>query len=123
MDPTAEVVWKGSAGPFQAGLPGLIGERADPDPDRADRRLHRPGHPLRQPGAPDHHSVDAPSAGVGALVALLLTNSELTIIALIGIILLIGIVKKNASMMIGFALEAERKEGKSPLDAVREACL
>ncbi len=64
-----------------------------------------------------------PSAGVGALIALLLTNTEFTIIALIGIILLIGIVKKNAIMMIDFALEAERKDGKSPLDAVREACL
>ena len=64
-----------------------------------------------------------PSAGVGALIALLLTNTEFTIIALIGIILLIGIVKKNAIMMIDFALEAERKEGKTPLDAVREACL
>ena len=64
-----------------------------------------------------------PSAGVGALIALLITNTEFTIIALIGIILLIGIVKKNAIMMIDFALEAERKEGKSPLDAIREACL
>jgi multidrug efflux pump len=64
-----------------------------------------------------------PSAGVGALIALLLTNTELTIIALIGIILLIGIVKKNAIMMIDFALEAERKEGKSPRDAIREASL
>ncbi len=64
-----------------------------------------------------------PSAGLGALLALLLTNTEFTIIALIGIVLLIGIVKKNAIMMIDFALEAERKEGKSPRDAVREACL
>src|SRR5205823_10867846 len=64
-----------------------------------------------------------PSAGVGALIALLLTNTEFTIIALIGIILLIGIVKKNAIMMIDFALEAERKDGKSPRDAIREACL
>ena len=64
-----------------------------------------------------------PSAGLGALLFLLLTNTEFTIIALIGIILLIGIVKKNAIMMIDFALEAERKEGKSPDDAVREACL
>jgi multidrug efflux pump len=64
-----------------------------------------------------------PSAGVGALIALLITNTEFTIIALIGIILLIGIVKKNAIMMIDFALEAERKEGKSPRDAIREACL
>ncbi|HXH90480.1 MAG TPA: multidrug efflux RND transporter permease subunit [Thermoanaerobaculia bacterium] len=64
-----------------------------------------------------------PSAGVGALIALLLTNTEFTIIALIGIILLIGIVKKNAIMMIDFALEAERKHGKSARDAIREACL
>jgi len=64
-----------------------------------------------------------PSAGVGALVALLLFRTELSVVALIGIILLIGIVKKNAIMMIDFALEAERKEGKSPVDAIYEACL
>jgi multidrug efflux pump len=64
-----------------------------------------------------------PSAGVGALIALLITNTEFTIIALIGIILLIGIVKKNAIMMIDFALEAERKEKKDSRAAVREACL
>src|SRR5581483_2612509 len=64
-----------------------------------------------------------PSAGVGAILALLLFKTELSVIALIGIILLIGIVKKNAIMMIDFALEAERKEGKSPEDAIYEACL
>jgi len=64
-----------------------------------------------------------PSAGVGALLALLLTNNELDVIGLIGIILLIGIVKKNAIMMIDFALEAERGEGKSPVDAIYEACM
>ena len=64
-----------------------------------------------------------PSAGVGAILALLLCRSEFSIVALIGIILLIGIVKKNAIMMIDFALEAERVEGKSPLDAIYEACL
>jgi len=64
-----------------------------------------------------------PSAGVGALLALKITHNELNVIGLIGIILLIGIVKKNAIMMIDFALEAERKEGKSPLDAIHEACL
>jgi multidrug efflux pump len=64
-----------------------------------------------------------PSAGVGALLALLLTHNELDVIGLIGIILLIGIVKKNAIMMIDFALETERKEGKSSLEAIREACL
>jgi len=64
-----------------------------------------------------------PSAGVGAILALLLCRTEFSIIALIGIILLIGIVKKNAIMMIDFALEAERGEGKSPLDSIYEACL
>ncbi len=64
-----------------------------------------------------------PSAGVGAILALLLCRTEFSVIALIGIILLIGIVKKNAIMMIDFALEAERKEGKTPLDAIYEACL
>ncbi|MGB7583824.1 MAG: multidrug efflux RND transporter permease subunit [Terriglobales bacterium] len=64
-----------------------------------------------------------PSAGVGALLALKLTRNELDVIGLIGIILLIGIVKKNAIMMIDFALLAERNEGKSPLDAIHEACL
>src|SRR5437899_4686236 len=64
-----------------------------------------------------------PSAGVGALIMLILFGYDLSIIALIGIILLIGIVKKNAIMMIDFALEAERHEGKSTLDAIHEACL
>jgi multidrug efflux pump len=64
-----------------------------------------------------------PSAGVGAILALLLFKMEFSVIALIGLILLIGIVKKNAIMMIDFALEAERKEGKTPLDAIYEACL
>jgi multidrug efflux pump len=64
-----------------------------------------------------------PSAGVGALLALKITHNELNVIGLIGIILLIGLVKKNAIMMIDFALEAERKEGKSPLEAIHEACV
>jgi len=64
-----------------------------------------------------------PSAGMGALLALLLTNNDLTVIALIGIILLIGIVMKNAIMMIDFALEQERKYKKSPQDAIYEAAL
>jgi multidrug efflux pump subunit AcrB len=64
-----------------------------------------------------------PSAGVGALLALLLTHNELNVMGLIGIILLIGIVKKNAILMIDFALDAERREGKSPEDAIFEACM
>jgi hydrophobe/amphiphile efflux-1 (HAE1) family protein len=64
-----------------------------------------------------------PSAGVGALIILMVFGYDLSVIALIGIILLIGIVKKNAIMMIDFALEAERHQGKSPLEAIHEACL
>jgi multidrug efflux pump len=64
-----------------------------------------------------------PSAGVGAILALLICRTDFSVIALIGMILLIGIVKKNAIMMIDFALEAERKEGKAPVDAIYEACL
>jgi multidrug efflux pump len=64
-----------------------------------------------------------PSAGVGAVLALLLFRTELTVIAVIGIILLIGIVKKNGIMMVDFALDAERKEGKSPEDAIYQASL
>jgi multidrug efflux pump len=63
-----------------------------------------------------------PSATVGALLALFITGTELSLIALVGIILLIGIVKKNAIMMIDFALNAERHEGKNPRDAIFEAC-
>ena len=64
-----------------------------------------------------------PSAGVGAILALILFKKDLDVIALIGIILLIGIVKKNAIMMIDFALEAERNEGKPPEEAIYQACL
>jgi multidrug efflux pump len=64
-----------------------------------------------------------PSAGVGAILALLIFRLELTVVAIIGIILLIGIVKKNAIMMIDFALEAERNHGKSPEEAIHQACL
>jgi multidrug efflux pump len=64
-----------------------------------------------------------PSAGVGAVLALLLFRMEFSIMALIGLFLLIGIVKKNAIMIIDFALDAERSRGLSPYEAVREACL
>jgi multidrug efflux pump len=64
-----------------------------------------------------------PSAGIGALLALMMAGNDLTIVAIIGIILLIGIVKKNAIMMIDFALDAERNEGKPPREAIYQACL
>jgi len=64
-----------------------------------------------------------PSAGVGALLALMLSDNDLGIIGIIGIILLIGIVKKNAIMMIDFALDAERRQGKTAREAIYQACL
>ena len=64
-----------------------------------------------------------PSAGVGALLALILTGHDLSLVSLIGIILLIGIVKKNAIMMIDFALDAERNEGLPPEKSIYQACL
>ena len=64
-----------------------------------------------------------PTATVGALAALILAGSQLGVVAIIGIILLIGIVKKNAIMMIDFALDAEREQGKSPREAIFQACL
>ena len=64
-----------------------------------------------------------PSAGVGALLALMVTGNDLGVIGIIGIILLIGIVKKNAIMMIDFAIDAERRQGKSPQEAIHQAAL
>jgi len=64
-----------------------------------------------------------PSAGVGALLAMMLTGTDLSLIAVIGMVLLIGIVKKNGIMMVDFALDSERREGKSPEEAIFEACL
>ena len=64
-----------------------------------------------------------PSAGVGAVLSLMICRTDMSVIAIIGIILLIGIVKKNGIMMVDFALDAERKEGKSPEDAIYQACL
>jgi multidrug efflux pump len=64
-----------------------------------------------------------PSAGAGAVFSLMVCRTELSVIAVIGIILLIGIVKKNGIMMVDFAMEAERKEGKSPEEAIFQACL
>ncbi len=64
-----------------------------------------------------------PSAGVGALLMLMLFGYEFSVIALIGVILLIGIVKKNGIMMVDFAINAERRDGEAPIDAIRQACL
>ena len=64
-----------------------------------------------------------PSAGLGALLAMLVTGTDLSVMSMIGIVLLMGIVKKNGIMLVDFALEAERQHGLSPAEAIREACL
>jgi multidrug efflux pump len=64
-----------------------------------------------------------PSAGIGALLALMICGTDLSLVGLVGIVLLMGIVKKNAIMMVDFAIEAERRQGAAPLAAIREACL
>jgi len=70
-----------------------------------------------------YHSSTLPSAGVGALLALILFKQDLSVVAIIGIILLIGIVKKNGIMMVDFAMEGEREHGKSATEAIYDACL
>ena len=102
------------------GVPGLALLGADPDPGGAGGRVHRSGDSVRKLYSSDHHSFHAALAGTGALLALLLFHLQLDVIGLIGIILLIGIVKKNAIMMIDFALEVERT-GKSAEESIYEA--
>src|SRR5262249_25702548 len=64
-----------------------------------------------------------PSAGLGALLTLMIFKTELNLYAFVGVIMLVGLVKKNGIMMVDFAVAAERQEGKAPIDAIREACL
>ena len=112
--------FQGTARAFQASL----SRPAVADPRRAaDRRLHRARRALRKLRPPGDDPVHAAVGGVGALLALMLFRTEFTIIALIGVILLIGIVKKNAIMMIDFALDAERSRDIAPREAIFEACL
>jgi len=106
-----------------AGFSGIAGERAGPDSAALLTVYIVLGVLYESYIHPVTILSTLPSAGVGALLALLITRTDFSVIALIGIILLIGIVQKNAIMMIDFALEAERKGGKSPLDAIYQACL
>ena len=105
------------------GVPVLPVQRAlaDPGGDRGD--LHRAGRALRELHPPGDHPVHPALAAIGALLALLITGQDLGVIGIIGIILLFGIVKKNAIMMIDFALDAERNEGMTPTDAIHQAAL
>jgi multidrug efflux pump len=120
----------GDAGQPADALPGRRGsvpllarQHADPDPGGDRHDVHRAGRALRELHPPDHDPLDAALAGVGALLALKLVGTDLSLIAVIGIILLIGIVKKNAIMMIDFALDAERNDGMAPVDAIYQAAL
>ena len=108
----------------RAGVPELAVERADPDRRGARRRLHHPRNALREL----HPSADDPfDAAVGrrrrAARAESVGNMDLSVIGIIGIILLIGIVKKNGIMLVDFAISAERERHLAPVDAIREACL
>ena len=111
--------FQGTAQAFQASLANepllILG--------RAGDGLHRAGRALRELHPPHHDPLDAALGGRGRHPGADLSGTEFSVIALIGIILLIGIVKKNAIMMIDFALEAEREEGKSPEEAIYQACL
>ena len=115
---------------LQAGFQGHGGivhefalQRAIADSCRAGHGLHRAWGFVRELHPSDYDSVYAPSAGVGAFLALILFHQDLSVVAIIGIVLLIGIVKKNGIMMVDFALEAERQHGKNATDAIYEACL
>ena len=107
----------------RAGVPGLIAIDPAARRRRDPGRLYRAGGALRELYPPDHDPVVAAVGGGRRAAALMLLGYDLSVIAMIGVILLIGIVKKNAIMMIDFALQAERNEGKSPLEAIHEACL
>jgi multidrug efflux pump len=106
------------------GVSDFAGQRAAPDSGRAGHRLHRAGRALRELHSPHHDHLFAALGGRGrAAGAADHAHTDFSVIALIGIILLIGIVQKNAIMMIDFALQAERKEGKPPRsDLFRPAC-
>ena len=90
---------------------------------RHRRRLHRAGHAVQSYIHPLTILSGLPSAGLGALVTLYLFGNELNIYSFVGLVMLVGIVKKNAIMQIDFALEAERQHGKSPADAIYEGAV
>ena len=106
--------------------PGVRGVDARPrlDPGPGDlRHLRGAGDPLRELHPPAHDSLGLPSAGFGALLTLLLFKQDLDIYAFVGIIMLVGLVKKNGIMMIDFAIETRKEREVSPADAIYEACL
>ena len=110
--------FQGNAQAYQSSL----ANEPYPDRDGAAGGLHHPRDFIRKLHSPHHDHLRAASRRVGAVLALMLTGTDLSLIAVIGVILLIGIVKKNAIMMIDFALAAERNEGKNSRDSIYEAC-
>ena len=105
-------------------VPGIALQRARADPGGACYGLHRLGGFVRKLHSSHHHSVHAAFRRCrSACLSLLICRIDFSVIALIGLVLLIGIVKKNGIMMIDFALEAERKEGMTPVNAIYQACL
>jgi multidrug efflux pump len=97
--------------------------RAVADPGRGGGDLHRAGRAVRKLDPSDHDPVHLPSAGIGALLALMMCGIDLSLVALVGVVLLMGIVKKNAIMMVDFALDAQRSDGaRRAMRSSRPAC-
>ena len=105
--PSVQAGFQGTAAAFQNSL----SNEAAADSGRAGHGVHRSRRAVRELHSSHHHSFHLPSAGVGALLSLILFDQDLSVVAIIGIILLIGIVKKNGIMMVDFALEGERQQG------------
>ena len=120
MPPSVQASFQGTA----AGVSSIADERAVADSGGDRHRLHRARRAVRELHPSDHDSVDAAVGGRRARFSRCWSAAPISASSrLIGIILLIGIVKKNAIMMIDFALEAERHEDKKPLEAIYQACL
>ena len=112
-----ELPGRGEGVPVLARRPGRAAGHGRPG------HLHGPGRPVRELHPPADDPLGPAFAGVGALLTLLIFRVPLGLYAFVGIIMLVGLVKKNGIMMIDFALEAQRREGKSALEAIHEACL
>jgi len=110
--------FQGSAQAFQKAVASSLSH-----PRGSHRRLYYSGRALRELYPSAHNSFDTSVRGAGAFLFLMLFHEDMTLISLIGILLLIGIVKKNGIMMVDFAISAQRERGLTPVEAIREACL
>ena len=111
--------FQGNAQAFQQSL----SQRTSADWRSTGGRLHHPGHSLRELYPPAHHSLDAAVGGHRSTAGLEINGFDLSVIGIIGIILLIGIVKKNGIMLVDFAIKGERERGLRAEQSIREACL